>query len=666
MALNARTQYRLAALARQLPGTALVTLLTLAIGGGLLWHLMSRPGAAISEQATLPVLEQQASVHWHRNGTATLQAASARDVYAALGYVHGSQRAWSLALWRQTATGRLAEWFGEGVLPLDRHARRLGLASFAQKAYAALDASQQARLESYTAGVNAALTGGSLSQHPPFALLDIDPAPWAPWHALAIERLFAWLATPPLTQTARADSVWADAGITKFGTADARFRRWLHLHSFGRSVAWAVRRDTTTFAFQRHVYGSAARAPFQPVVIEHGGPPVEALSVPGTPFLPSGKAGPQRWAFLLHSAVDLTRAPLDTAAVTVDYERIRTRDGGEELMRVSRLPGALPLGPATMPPDTTVPPPDTWQLAWPGWRPVSDVEAWHQLLALQPPSFGLLSGSGLRVEGANQAVQGDPSVVASLPGGVLVGESAWASDQARALRTRLVSPNADLRTLSRSDSSSWAADLTPQLLPSLQGLALSDSTIIAALTYLRNWDFHYDRASIGATIWGAWMQQVARRTGGRPTATDSLGRPVYRATFRAAVDTLTRRYGSDVRRWRWERIRPDVRRFPVWSADSLVAQDLQTMAATRYAPLTFPGGGHPSAPAGGASLMGTRPPTAAWEGWSFAASPLMARRRALDLDAFLERYSFTDGGIATGPLREGAPVRVTQLLPDAP
>lgn len=681
MAFNTRTQNRLAALVRRLPGTALVLLLLLAVGGGLLWYLMTQSSAALPEHATLPALNERAAIGWHANGTATLRAASPHDVYATLGYAHGIRRAWQLALWRQTATGRLAEWFGPGVLPLDRHARRLGLGAVAHAAYADLPAPEKARLQAYATGVNAALTGKSLRRHHAFALLDIDPEPWAPWHALAIERLFGWLATPPPTQPARADSVWADTAVASFARDDARFRQWLHLHRFDRSIAWAVRRDSGAFVFQRHVYGSAATPLFQPVVIEQDNRSVQAVSLPGTPFLPTGQAGTRRWTFFLQSALDLTRAPLDSSAVSVDHQRIRTREGNELLLTIPRLPGALPLGPASAPPDTSSSPPtdsvaapaqppdpqQTWHLTWAGWRPVSDAAAWHQLVSGQRPSFELLTGSGLWVEKSNWRVQGTPAVTEPLPNGIFVGQTDWARHQAQSLRALLAQPPADLSALSRNDSSSWAAALAPRLLPTLQGLALSDSTITAALTYLRNWDFHYDRASIGAAIWDAWMRALVRRTGNRPTASDTTSGRASRTAFQSAIDTLTHRFGADVRRWRWERIRPDTRHFPVWSADHLVAQDLSTMARTRYAPLTYPGHGHPSVPAGGASLMDSRRPApAAWDGWSAVNSPLMMRQRQLDLDAFLERYSFGDGGAVRGPIRSGAPVQTTVLLPDEP
>ena len=165
-----------------------------------------------------------------------------------------------------------------------------------------------------------------------------------------------------------------------------------------------------------------------------------------------------------------------------------------------------------------------------------------------------------------------------------------------------------------------------------------------AVTYLQNWDYVYDPSSIGGTIFDQWMRTYRRELGHIPTLADTTA---YFATYRQrralrrALDTLRAQFGPDVRQWRWERAVSDRRFFPVWSADSLVSANLEDLRTTRYAPLTRSGRGHPSALAGGPSLVDPPPigpaPTA-WEGWTAPPdSTLVVRRHHYDPTALFAR-----------------------------
>src|SRR5690554_6331555 len=86
-------------------------------------------------QATVGALTSPATLTWHPNALVTIEAQTEADAFSALGYVHGTRHPWHVVLWRQTAAGHLAEWFRDGVLPLDRLTRRLGLAELARTTY---------------------------------------------------------------------------------------------------------------------------------------------------------------------------------------------------------------------------------------------------------------------------------------------------------------------------------------------------------------------------------------------------------------------------------------------------------------------------------------------------------------------------------------------------
>lgn len=684
-------------------------LLTLLVGSGvLIWYVSYATTPAPPRSDSVVGLSQPATIHWQPNGVPRIEAADRADALAALGYAHGTQRLWTLALWRQTALGRLGEWFGRGVLPLDRHARRLGLGPFAASAYAALPDSTQQWLAAYAAGINAALDAEAHRRHDALVLLDRQPLPWKPWHTLAIERLVGWLATTPPPDSVRAA---LPAPAQRFFQADRRFRQWLHIHGLERSVAWITPTPDGPALFQRHVFGTSALPPFQPVWVDEANrAPRMGATLPGTPFFPTGRAGRTAWALLLHSPLDLTFAPVDSSALRTTYDRIRFRDGGEALLTIQRLPGTLPLtSPDPRPirpealPDTLSPADSAaaidsirtrrrsvWQVRWPGFTSASDASTWLTRGAPTAP-FQLLSGNGLRLPDAGTwSVLGTPPVEVRTGDGILVGHTPWARTQALNLNTPDDDAPPPIAALSTSDTSAWAAREMTRLMPFLLAAPPADSLVRTAITYLRNWDYGYDRASIGASVFETWLRTHRTATDSLPfmpprpppappddslayvqwvdsLQADSLrrGRALQR-TLQQAVDTLATRFGAVPRRWRWERINASQRRFPVWSADSLVERDGYDLSDTRYAPIERPGRGHPSALSGGTSLLDADPPAAAaWEAWTGSGpdAPFMMRHPQFRNDTFLGRYTMPDRRPPPIPLLSDTTTATTVLRP---
>ena len=645
---------------------AALLLLFLAATAGLVWQFAYR---APARPAEVPVAEltDSTTIQWAEGGAATIRAATTVDLWTAIGYAHGQNRAWPAVLWRQTALGHLARWFGEGVVPLDAHVRRLGLAHGARAAYEQLPAPERSLLKAYARGINAALASRRVQRQAELALLDTTPRPWEPWHTLAVERLFAWLGTPALSPP-----VGAPSHVRRFLETDAHLRRWLHLHGFDRSVAWttpvpSAQDPARRVLLQRFVTGASALSTVQELVLTSpDAPSVTVATLPGSPVMLSGAGSGRAWAVLPTSDATLERRRVDPPALMHRYERIETRSGREQLVRVRRAGRSLLLT------DEPVTPADSvWSLTWPGLDATTDASVWVNRLehsdAHSSPSadaFRLFSGTGLWVDrsGAWQ-VLGTPPVVETVAGGVLVGPSDWARNQAQSLRAHMRgTARPDPARWSVSDSSTWAAQILPAALPSLAPLreASTPTLLRDALTYLRNWDASFDRSSIGASVFEAWMREYRTLTGSRPTPSDPtfFAPYYYRRAFAQAVQSLSERYGPDLRRWRWENVAPHQRYFPVWSADSLVAQDLSDMAATRFAPLSRLGSGHASALSGGPSLVEpTRPAPSpgAWTAWTDPARrTLTVRRLRFDPSAFLAR-----------PLLPGTRPRAVRLSPSS-
>jgi hypothetical protein len=639
----------------------------IAAGGAVLWWALSSPVTAPPPEHAIEGLRDTAAVEWTDRHTATIEASNATDALTALGYVHGMKRAWTLTVWRHTALGTLSGTFGNGLVPVDRHARRLGLAHHARRAYDRLDSTTQERLRAYARGLSAALRSGRVREREPFLRIGLTPERWAPWHSLAIERLMAWTGTAPIARP--------DSGLAGFRAADRRLRRWLRLHGRSRSMAWAARRpgDTSrTALFAKHVLGATADPVVQEVVIRRpGAPPTVTASLPGAPLFPTGRSGAQRWTYLLHSSAQITPLSVDSAEVRSRHERITPAQGDEQLVEIQRYGPRVRVG--------TIRPDSAWVLEWPGLRAHTDLPRWLATATLDArrdapaPDFHLMEGEGLRVDSTGAwSVQGRPPVVDRGPASILVGRSDWAAHQADVLRAQAQTGPVAPARWSASDSSTWAAALLPTLVPDLDSLHAPDSITVDARSYLRNWDAVYDPASIGAVVFEGWMRTHLHEIDRRPSPVDSafIAGPHRRQAFRAAVDSLARRYGPDVRRWRWERAAPERRFFPVWAADRLVTEDLSGLSSTRFAPLNRPGRGHASSLSGGPARIDPSPlgpaPTH-WDGWMQGPrGGLTARRLRFDPSGFFARSLLSRDRPPPVSVQR-APVRnTTRLVPPSP
>ena len=679
----------------------LAALLAFVLAGTLIWYLAYGIRPSPPGRVTLDSLESPVQIDWHEEGFATIREGRELDQYAALGFVHGRTRTWSVTLWRQTALGHLGSWFGNSVLEVDSLTHRLGLAHLARQAYDRLPPAEKERLQAYSDGMNAALQGNRARSESNLTLLDLQPAAWKPWHSLAIERLFAWLAASPPP----ADSLkQAGPEVAAFFEADRRLRQWLHLHGFEHSAAWVASDSSGTHLYRRYVYGASALPFLQEVALQRSDSTyMLGASLPGTPFFPTGQTPDHAWAVLPRSSLELTQGALPDTLGQPIYERLEGSNRQEYLLRTWRPNGTLPFredappSPARPQADTTgyALRPDTlssrrtWMLQWDGFRPTSDAAAWHALSSGEMGSFQLIDGDGLYLQpDGSWRVSGSPRVQQPLANGVMIGQTRWAEYLATYLDTLSSRPAPDVATWSDDCHSTWAAEHAPSLIASIDSVdqRVSSNQMQEAITYLRNWNYAYDQSSIAASVFDTWATLYQEQTGrlpgeplpeaNRPVADPALSPPdttadttrtaarpdtlsptyqQHRERFRLlaqAVRQLTEEYGNDLRQWRWERVNQSRYYFPVWSEDTLETASA-FITETRYAPLKLPGRGHPSAPCWGTSLVANDLPTPAmWQGWTSTGSwqQLTIQYRRFEFGRFMDRYRIPDRLPAPQPL----------------
>lgn len=630
-------------------------------------------------QAVVPGLADSAFVVSYDNGSASVQAQSRGDAFAALGYLHAAEHAWTMTLWQRTARGQLSAWLGDELLPLDRLTRELGLGVLAEQSYRALPEDERGLLDAYARGANAALIGTRRAGE--FSVLETAPDLWQPWYALAVDRLFAWLATePPPSDSLLA----APEGVRTFYEADAYLRRWLHVHGFDASMVWTFEDSSGTSLTQRYTFGASALPTLQEVEILYPDARVAGATLIGTPFMFAGRSDTHAWSILLASTVEIGPSMLDTSAATRVYEKLESAEGREYILEIMRDAGELFFEEA----DSALPLADTsavdsagaplsnmqsgWALRWAGMEPISDAAAWLALPSEPSASFQVYEGDGLVMsrDGSAQVV-GSPQFIHRHARGIAVGNSPWSRFAAERLDSLdAAAPSSLDEPVGLNDyHSTWAASLAPALTDAAVSVPDQPPLVTDALAFLRNWDYRYDRASIAASIFDTWTQTYRDSLGLLPEASvpDSaleINLVRYEILVEAVAD-LAERFGEDPSQWRWEEIEPHRYFFPVWSSDSLTSVDLSGLAATRYAPIDLPGAGHATTLDYGPSRIRPGPDgPAQWAGWTSTAGwdSFHFRTRRFPANRFFGRYLVSERIPAPAVVPAPGAVRYTTTL----
>lgn len=592
-------------------------------------------------------MESSASIAWDDEYT-LIEADDEPAFFTALGHVHGVRRAWPALLWRQIALGQLSAWYGADVAEIDSLTFQLGLRSSAREAFRNLSQAERELLRSYSDGFNAAIQRRSIRLQDEFSVLGIEPETWEPWHGLAVERLFAWMSTPALSDTLVPA---AQDGLAMIRERTSRLRTFVGGGNIGHSAAWVAPDGGSRRLFARFVHGSAS----EPYVDEHlvvlGGDTIAIASVPGSPIVLAGASAAHAWAMLPHSSIGIDEMPADTNRLPLVHDRIVDRSGNEYLVSYRRssegleIGGGIALDPV---PDTVgvyFERPVSYRLTWRGFGPVSDFGAWRALLRGERPTFSLFDGQGIILQGESAALLGPDDAAFVTAGSVsAVGHPAWISSIAQSVSTFIQEEQESDAHVFDETRSSWAESIAPDMIAAARSIPEPPRPVRDALTYLRNWDYRYDDANIAATIFDLWVGRYRDSTGVDPqiTAADTFFTERHRRyrTLVEAVDHLTEAFGTSMSQWRWENVMQDQRHSPGWPPPERFDG---ARRSRRFTTIDFPGHGHPGAPSFGPSpLDGMNQGSAVWEGVLTPGPQVDVRRRVVDMRSFLGRYMVSD------------------------
>jgi len=584
-------------------------------------------------------IRQPVTLSWDDEGSPTIEATSLRDLALGLGYAHAADHAWTLALWRQAARGGLGAWFGAGMRPLDRHARTLGFDALAQQTYRSLDGETRAVLAAYATGINAALEQPGIVKGDAFVLADVEPDAWQPWDALLVERLLAYLATPPPAT----DSVWTeaaqrDSSLHPFLLADSTFRTTLGIGGTNGARAFvAPSEDGRTFVAHQPA-GASALDLLAPVTLRLNGQTVAATSIPGTLSFPMGWTGTNGWSVFLTSSLRLESVAGQPPPFV--HSRIVERNGDEVLLSIPRDSSGLVLTLSTPPeppsfasstPPDSVAEPTGWRLRWSGFRSGTDVPAFVTLLTENgAPSFSLLRGDGLRIRAGDAALLGSPLVGTRSPTTLFAGASAasrragdvlaWMTNQPDTLRTPL-----SASALASSDASLWAAQTLPPLLRALGNRDSLEQVLKDPYAFLKGWNYRYTPDAVAPSIFETWLASHTAYTGHSPDPTDSLDVLLLPHTLRIARASLRDAYGPEATAWQWGRLQG---RF----IQPVFGERRDRVLASRFIAPTEGPGGHSTtllpglARSANAPQPGTGEGPAVWSAWAIIGQPRLTVR----------------------------------------
>jgi len=156
-------------------------------------------------------------IEYDAAGVPTVKAEDESGLAFGQGWAQARDRRFQMELYRRTAQGRLAEWFGGAALPYDRHFRPFAFEAVAESAVARMDAPGRALLASYAAGINA--YDAAHPAPPEWTLLGGRPEPWRAEDAVLVLAVMfddlTWDEADEEARTERMDAALPPAVVAK-------------------------------------------------------------------------------------------------------------------------------------------------------------------------------------------------------------------------------------------------------------------------------------------------------------------------------------------------------------------------------------------------------------------------------------------------------------------
>jgi penicillin amidase len=178
---------------RQTLKAIVIGLIVLALGvGAYVYYLHRRALPVIDGTVLTPGVAQPVRIVRDRWGVPHVFAETEQDGYYGLGWATAQDRLFQIAMLNQGVRGRLAEWFGEPGLELDRVFRTLDFQGIGKRMYSRASPEARAAIDAYQRGVNDYAATISTSLPIEFAILRMGFRPLEPGDLVGVIGFMTW------------------------------------------------------------------------------------------------------------------------------------------------------------------------------------------------------------------------------------------------------------------------------------------------------------------------------------------------------------------------------------------------------------------------------------------------------------------------------------------
>jgi penicillin amidase len=177
---------------KALIGIILSLIIIFIVGGYIFYKSLTESLPAYKGELKVPSIKSEVKIYFDSLAIPYIITNNDEDVAFALGYLHSSERMFSMDMIRRAGEGRLSEIFGVETLPFDKMFRTVGLGRTAAMIKSKMSPEGLKYLEAYSRGVNFYLKEKKNKYPVEFDVLGYQPEEWKPEHSIIVIRMMAW------------------------------------------------------------------------------------------------------------------------------------------------------------------------------------------------------------------------------------------------------------------------------------------------------------------------------------------------------------------------------------------------------------------------------------------------------------------------------------------
>ncbi len=170
----------------------LFIVLIVVISGLSVYWTFYRVVPSLGDTVRLSGLRGEVTVAWDTHQVPRIKANHESDLFLAMGFMHARDRLWQMTRKQYKLEGLHSREIAESMADTDRFFLTMSFAAIAKEVYRQLPQPEKVLLDAYAEGVNAFIDKHHRHLPPEFALSDVQPIAWEPWHSIGVLILWSW------------------------------------------------------------------------------------------------------------------------------------------------------------------------------------------------------------------------------------------------------------------------------------------------------------------------------------------------------------------------------------------------------------------------------------------------------------------------------------------